>query len=164
MLTFVDGDLVKTEDSWRGEPSQVDAEGIRHPDLRRLFSLWNEKRGLRRFPGPSEITPRDMLYMLDRIALVEVQCDPLRFYWRVVGGWWRDHFGFEGTGKFVDEWPSETQRNMLLESYGNVVATEAPCRHLRNQFVDGQTLVYEAILLPLGSDDKFSTFLVGVSP
>ena len=53
---------------------------------------------------------------------------------------------------------------MLLESYGVIAATEGPCRHLRNQIVDGQTLVYEAILLPLGRDDKHSGFIVGVSP
>lgn len=64
MLTFVDGGLVNAEDSWSGEPSTVDAEAIRYPDLRRFYSLWDEKRGSRRFPGPGEINPRDMLYML----------------------------------------------------------------------------------------------------
>ena len=164
MLTFVDGDLVNAEDSWSGEPSTVDAEAIRHPDLRRLYSLWDEKRVSRRFPGPGEMSPRDMLYMLARVALVEVQRDPLRFYWRVVGGWWRDHFGVEGTGMYVDQWPSETQRNMLLQSYGTVVAAETPCRHVRNQVVDGQILEYEALLLPIGINDEFTMFLVGVNP
>ena len=164
MLTFVDGDLVKNEHSWKGEPSQVDASGIRHPDLQRLYQLWERKRGPLRFPEPGEITPRDMLYMLDRIALVEVQREPLRFYWRVVGGWWREHFDVEGTGMYVDQWPSEIQRNMLLESYGTVVKAEAPCRHVRNQLADGQTLEYEALLLPIGLEDQLTQFLVGVSP
>ena len=163
-MTFRDGNLVQSEDSWHGRPSSVLASEIAHPDLRRLYSIWDEARGSGRFPAPGVITPRQMLFMLERIALVEIKREPLRFFWRVVGGWWRDHFGFEGTGKYVDEWPSEPQRNMLLESYGVIVATEGPCRHLRNQIVDGQTLIYEAILLPLGSDDKLSSFIVGVTP
>lgn len=161
MQTFIDGDLVDAEDCWNGEPVQIDAEGVRHPDLLRLYSLWDKKRGSRRFPGPGEMSPRDMLYMLNRIALIEVQRDPLRFYWRVVGGWWRDNFGVEGTGMYVDQWPSKIQRDMLLESYGTIAATEAPCRHVRNQFIDGQILLYEALLLPIGVNDEFSMSIVG---
>lgn len=163
MMTFVDGNLVKSEDGWRDWPSSLIATEITNADLKRLYTIWDDMRGSRRFPAPGEITPRDMLFMLERIALVEVKRAPVRFYWRVVGGWWLDHFGFEGTGKYVDEWPSEVQRNMLLESYRAVVETEGPCRHVRNQIVDGQTLVYEAILLPLGDDNKLSTFIVGLS-
>lgn len=163
MMTFVDGNLAKSGDSWRGRPSSLVASEITNADLRRLYSIWDEKRGSRRFPAPGEITPRDMLFMLERIALVEVKREPVRYYWRVVGGWWRDHFGFEGTGKYVDEWPSEAQRNMLLESYEVLVETGGPCRHVRNQIVDGQTLIYEAVLLPLGDDNNLSTFIVGLS-
>jgi len=53
---------------------------------------------------------------------------------------------------------------MLLESYRTVEATEAPYLHVRNQFIDGNILAYEALLLPIGVDDKFLQFLVGVAP
>lgn len=59
---------------------------------------------------------------------------------------------------------SVSQRNMLLESYRTVEATEAPYLHVRNQFIDGNILAYEALLLPIGVDDKFLQFLVGVAP
>ena len=132
--------------------------------MRRLYPIWNQKCSSRRYPAPGEVTPRDMLHVLDRITLVEVRRDPLPFYWRVVGGWWRDRFGAEGTGMYADQWPSVSQRNMLLESYGTVEATEAPYLHVRNQFIDGNILAYEALLLPIDVNDKFLQFLVGVAP
>jgi len=96
--------LAKAGDSWSGVSSAVAAEEISHSDLRRLYPIWNQKCSSRRYPAPGEVTPRDMLHVLDRITLVEVRRDPLPFYWRVVGGWWRDRFGAEGTGMYADQW------------------------------------------------------------
>jgi hypothetical protein len=162
MMTFMDGNLVNARDSWSGVPGPASADEIEHPELRRLYSIWEEKRGGRRFPAQRDIGPRDLAFMLSRIALVEIRRDPLHFFWRIVGGWWRDQFGVEGTGMRVDEWPSPTQRAMLLQSYRAVTVSESPCRHVRNQSADGKLLRYEALLLPLGEDDVMKMFLVGV--
>lgn len=51
MLTFVDGRLENAQDSWSGAPSSVLSDEIRHPDLQRLYSIWDQKRGSRRFPA-----------------------------------------------------------------------------------------------------------------
>ena len=50
MMTFRDGNLIQSEVSWHGRPFSVLASDVGHPDLRRLYSIWDEARDYVVFP------------------------------------------------------------------------------------------------------------------
>ena len=132
--------------------SAFDPSEIREPRLRRLHDYWAQRRGARRFPARADLDPVDFPYLLGQVTLVDVHAESRRYRWRLVGTWWREKFGLEGTGMWVDEWPFPDQRAAVLRSYDLVMAAGHPLVFDRSVWLDGRLLVVETLLLPLSEN------------
>lgn len=130
----------------------LDPATIGDARLRRLFAYWQEKRAGREFPRRADIDPVDFAYLLGQIALVEILDDPRVYRWRLVGMWWREKFGIEATGTWVDDWPFEDQRRAARSTYDRVVAERRPLLFDRAVLLDGRRFNTEMLLLPLSEN------------
>jgi hypothetical protein len=133
------------------------AEDLEQPALRDFLRYWNEKRGTRRWPSRSDIDPLDFKPLLGHIVLLDVVYDDAagaepRFRYRLFGTTFVDWFGFDLTGRMIDDWPEPEYRAVMNASYREVVTTGRPFRRLRRFVKDDRSLRYEALMLPLGID------------
>ena len=68
--------------------------------------------------------------------------------------------GYDVTGKFVEEVPDPEFRQIMLDTYRNVVEAGEPMRAVREQAYDGKTHRYEIIWLPLSDDGAIINMLI----
>lgn len=139
--------------------------GLEHPQLQWLYKYWLDRRGDDGFVPRESISIADFPHLLRRIALAEVIGEPPRFYWRVVGDFWRELTGFEGSRTFVDQYPFEEHRRAVTVSYTAVMNTNQPHRVVRTVVLDEKILNFEALLLPLSKNaEKVSMILTCIAP
>jgi hypothetical protein len=139
------------------------AEDLGDPTLRMLYRYWDERRGTRRWPSRSDIDPLDLKPLLGRLVLLETVRDgdaPPRFRYRLFGTAFVDWFGFDMTGRMIDDWPAPEYRAVMNASYRDLVATGRPVRRLRRFIKDERILRYEAVMLPLGDAAQVTMILV----
>lgn len=129
-------------------------EGIRHPELRRLYDYWKARRGGRRYPGRLDIDPVDIKYALGNVSLVEVVGDPPRFRWRLVGSQLAHRLGNDMTNQWVDEYPNQGYREYLIGSYHKILKTGEPTLALNERDIEGKPRRFEVLRLPLAEDGQ----------
>jgi len=135
---------------------------VESPILRRFFQYYLEKRGNRAFPARADIDPVDFPYALGDITLVNVHYDPLNFSFRLDGSRHVERFGFDLTGRSLDEFPFPEMRQAIFESYKDVIDHREPRRYFRDLESAGRWFRYETLLLPLSRDEKTIDIIVSV--
>jgi hypothetical protein len=130
------------------------AEQVASPLLQRLLQEWDARRRGRAMPARADFQPEAMRFILGSLILVDVLADPLRFRYRLVGtnlAWRR---GVDLTGSLLDQHPDQRLREEAVAACRIVVDTRRPYL-FRPRFVgtSGTSFNYEALLLPLSSDD-----------
>jgi len=81
-----------------------DRHRIRSPYLQMLFDYWESLRGDRPAPDASEIDPLDIpRAALPYVILVDLERNPLRARYRLVGTHGVQAAGWDYTGKYVEE-------------------------------------------------------------
>jgi hypothetical protein len=145
-------------------PAPIGGEAdLETPSLRQLWLFLEAKRGARAMLSRADIDPGELKSVLPRVGLVEVHRDPLRFRIRLAGTSWRSDLGFEPTGMWLDDWPHATQRRLLAESWGAVVEGRHPVCTRRHAVIDGVSLVFEAMILPLSPNGETINMLLTIS-
>ncbi len=127
---------------------------VESPILRRFFQYYLEKRGGRPFPARADLDPVDFSYALGDITLVDVHHDPLKFSFRLDGSRHVERFGFDLTGRSLDDFPYPEMRQAIYDSYKDIVEHREPRRYFRDLQSSGRWFRYETLLLPLSSDGK----------
>jgi hypothetical protein len=137
---------------------------IKNPRLRRLYEYWDSKRGGRRMPARADIDPVDMVFALGNVILAEILPEtPPRYRIRLHGTTLAQYVGYDLTGKMLDEMPVPEFRDLSARSFNKVVKTAEPLHVLADRLVDRRMQRYEAILMPLSSDDeRVEMLLVGL--
>ncbi|HVM83301.1 MAG TPA: PAS domain-containing protein [Candidatus Binatia bacterium] len=125
---------------------------IESPTLSRFFQYYLEKRRGRDFPARADIDPCDFPYALGDITLIDVRYDPLKFFFRLDGSRHVERFGFDMTGRSLDEFPYPEMRQAIFDSYRDVIDHREPRRYFRDLESSGRWFRYETLLLPLSSD------------
>lgn len=141
-------------------PGTLDPTAVGNERLRRLLAYWESRRAGRAMPRRGDIDPVDFAYLLGNITLVEVHADPRTYRWRLVGTWWREKFGVEATGMWIDEWPFEKQRAAVRTAYDRVVAARAPRVFARVLQLDGRRIASETLMLPLSENGTDVSMIV----
>lgn len=138
------------------------AEDLGDPALRDLHRYWTARRGTRRWPARDDVDPLDLKPLLGRLALLETVGggDAMQFRYRLFGTSFVDWFGFDMTGRMIDDWPKPEYRAVMTASYREVVTAGRPFRRLRRFVKDGHLLRYEALMLPLGDAAQVTMILV----
>jgi hypothetical protein len=135
---------------------------IESPTLRRFYGYYRQKSGSRPFPARADLDPLDFPYALGDVTLVDVRHDPLRFHFRLDGTRHVERFGFDMTGRTLDDFPYPEMRQKIFDSYCDVVEHRRPAQYYRDLQADGRWFRYEALLLPLSADGATVDMLMSV--
>jgi hypothetical protein len=139
---------------------------IRHPSLKRMFRLWDTKRGDRRWPLRHDLDPCEFSFILGYVTLLDVIAPadgrPRRFYFRVDGTKQAELFGMDCTGKFLDQAVSVPSSQLAEESYNATIDSGEPQYRAREIEFRGRFLQYEIILLPMSRDGSVADMLMTV--
>jgi hypothetical protein len=130
--------------------------------LRALEAYWRSKRHGSTLPARRDIDPWEMRNFLSHVFLVTVTQNPMRFWFRLVGGDVEQEYGEELTNRYLDEIDLDRVRHDVFEDYETAVREARPvyarCNYLKD---DGKHLHYERVLLPLSSDGETVDMLLG---
>jgi len=96
--------------------------------LTALHAYWNHRRGTRAVPDRRDIDPVDIgPGLLPNVGLVDVVDGGVRFRNRLVGTAIVERWGFETTGRFLDEIMTEgSYRDFIHELYRDACRFRAP--------------------------------------
>jgi len=140
------------------------SDEITHPTLVAIYRYWDSKRRGRVMPQRPDIDPTEIARLLPHIFMVDVERDPLRFRYRLIGTAICEFLGRDFTGRIVDatNYPPE-QAAELQKIYGAVVETARPvaCKGTIFYVPGREWLLTEAILLPLSKDGINVNIILG---
>ncbi|MEI6559075.1 MAG: PAS domain-containing protein [Rhodospirillaceae bacterium] len=141
---------------------------IRPDDLAsgRLISLrdyWRARRGTRPWPLRSDIDPVDIPALLPGVMLIDVETEPQRFRFRLVGTRMVEVFGQDPTGKYLDQPWHRRETASLLAPLRRTVASAGPAAVCGIVAWDnGASVDIEWLFLPLGNaSGRVSMILAG---
>ncbi len=136
---------------------EATAETVQRPRLRRLLDYWHAQRGERRLPARGDLDPLDFPWLLGNISLAEVLREStgnLRFRLRLVGTRAVERFGYDPTGRFIDELPEPDYRDRLRIKFNELVRRGVPLVEQLDMVIDERRHDYEILRLPLASDGE----------
>jgi|SRR4051812_32065761 hypothetical protein len=133
---------------------------LESPILRRFFEYYTAKAGTRLIPARGDLDPVEFSYALGDITLIDVAYDPLRFSFRLDGSRHVERFGFDLTGRSLDDFPYPEMRQAIYESYREVVDGRVPRRYYRDLESSGRWFRYETLILPLSNDGERINMLI----
>jgi hypothetical protein len=77
------------------------SDEITHPTLVAIYRYWDNKRRGRAMPQRADIDPTEIVRLLPYIFMVDVERDPLRFRYRLIGTAICEFLGRDFTGRMV---------------------------------------------------------------
>ncbi len=124
-----------------------------------LWRYWTAKRGTRAMPLRKDISPLDIPKLLPNLVLID-RTDAGLFRFRLVGTAVAEAYGFDATGKTVDEAMTEPRRSKAKQHYGAAFTSGRPV-FTRNRYRTSRLveLVVSRVLLPL-ADEAGATIMV----
>lgn len=118
-----------------------------------LHDYWRVARGERRFPRRADIDPADIVRLLPNVMLTEIERDPLRIWYRVVGTAVVARTGLDFTRRYLHDTPFAHATSGWPRLYEEMLETGQPI--FGRDFVimpDGTPLHSEFCMLPLARD------------
>ncbi len=123
------------------------------PSITELYEYWLSRRGGRAMPRRADIDPADIRHLLPAIALVDIEPQPFRVRYRLVGTRLVQDMGHDFTGFYLDELRFD-KPDELLALYRRAAAEKAPAfRSGTWRRPDGIVWGLETAILPLSDDD-----------
>lgn len=125
------------------------------PEIAKIFRYWLSKGRNEQLPSRKDIDPVDIPDLLPKVQLVDVERNPLRFRYRLVGTELVERRGNDPTGKDVASafYGADLQR--VLENYTYVTDTQV-FQYSNTKFQEprGWYVSLERIYLPLSEDGE----------
>ncbi|WP_374466066.1 PAS domain-containing protein [Ferrovibrio sp.] len=140
----------------QGAPSldfASDAGRIQDSNVRQFLQLWLAARDAGPLPDKSFLDPLRLRFLLGSLSLLEVQPDPLRFRYRLIGTDIVQRLGYELTGKWLDEHPDPTIRPFILKGATMVFHAAKPVYGYAQARVLGEDWLLEVVAVPLFGPD-----------
>jgi hypothetical protein len=125
---------------------------IRHPILKRMVALWDEKRRGRDWPVRADFDPLEFWFAVGYVSLIDVSTSETgkrRYFFRLDGTRQVDLFGIDFTGKYLDQVYDAEELPMAEQSYGITVEQGEPQYYVREVEFHGRPIQYEIVILPL---------------
>jgi hypothetical protein len=127
------------------------------PTITELHQYWLARRGERLMPRRADIDPAHIAALLPHIALVDIEHEPFRVRYRVVGTKMVEYCGHDFTGLYLDE-VKFSKPDELLALYRRAATERAPTFRSTNwRSPDGAFWALENAILPLSEDDVLVT-------
>lgn len=136
----------------------VFGEGPDQERLRAVFDYWNGKRRGREMPSRADLDPADLKPFLAQLALLDVENEPLRFRYRLVGTEVtrirRGTTKSDPTGQYVDEVTHHQGTSAVVAHYRRVVVERKPTvdSGTYTRSPDHPWLRFTRLVLPLSAD------------
>jgi len=126
---------------------------IRHPILKRMVALWDEKCGGREWPLRRDLDPLEFWFAVGYVTLIDVRPGSApgarRYFFRLDGTRQVELFGVDFTGKFLDQVYDAESLPLAETSYGATVEQGEPHYYVRQVEFHGRPIQYEIVILPL---------------
>ncbi len=139
-------------------------EHVRNPALRHVVSYWFDICGGRPMPARRDINPIEIRSALAQIWLCDYLSESDRFRYRLAGDEINDFWGFNLSGKYLDEIVPAERLASVTKKYR--MATELPaivydrgCLSLTEEIKRNG----ERIILPLSDDGRTVNALLGAT-
>jgi hypothetical protein len=131
--------------------------------LRGLHEYWQSKLDGRPMPRRADIDPTEIPPLLSHVALIGVEEEPRRLFFRLIGTHITGSLGRDSTGRYFDEVYEGPMLEDLLRLYGIVLQSKSPVRHVgKALYSDKKHRDYESVHLPLSDDGRtVNIILVG---
>lgn len=132
------------------------------PRIHRLYGYWQHQCMSGKLPRRADIAPDQIRDLLPNIIIVDVERNPMRFRYRLVGTRVVEYNGVEFTGRYLGEigWPEEQE---LVDSYAFVVSSRRPFFGLLAWgLVTGALGRCEFARLPLSEDGELVTQILAM--
>lgn len=135
---------------------RFDPGRIEESTLRTLFEYWDGQRPVPgRLPARRDIDPLDIPKLLPCIYVLDVERDPMRFRFRLVGTSIIDWFKRDATGMYMDDPEYGRQVEVILTHYLEVVDAARPrYDHHHSPQLDARYRNYARLMCPLATDGK----------
>lgn len=125
------------------------------PAARELLAYWEGKKAGRRLPSRKDIDPFEIKGLLRNVLLIDVEHDPLRLKYRLIGTGITTAMGRDSTGKYYDEIYSKKLLSGIYASFEWMFQNYRPLRtHGEAFYPDRNFYKYETLNLPLSSDGE----------
>lgn len=129
------------------------ADEIDSSRIRQLFEYWQSKRQGAALPRRADIDPTQIPQLMPYVLLVDIEQNPFRVRYRLVGTKVVESTGFEFTGRYLDEIVLPDDEGPFLESYQLCCDTGMPVLARIKWHLDADTTgEYDACFLPLSDD------------
>jgi hypothetical protein len=128
-----------------------------HASVRALLTYWQRIHPPEGLPGRKHFDPAAVVPLLPNIVLVEVQREPLRFRYRLLGSRVDSVAGKNLSGQWLDEaYARLPNASVMLAEYAKVVETGQPIwrRGEPRVLPVPECRTIEVLRLPLASDGK----------
>jgi len=135
---------------------QVDrSNALESEPLNRLVGLWRDKYDGEHLPSRRDFDSETLLSFGGRIALIEVEANPRRYRYRLVGTQITGAVGRDSTGRYFDDlYDSEYYRRMA-EHFEEIIETKKAIRTVGNMAHSEKPYIsVEGIDMPLADDGK----------
>lgn len=126
-----------------------------HPKLQRVFRYWESIHPAHGLPGRQHVDPLALADLLPGIWLLDVQREPFRLRYRLVGTRVVEAIGQETTGRWLDEaHPHLLEYPQYFDRFQEVVATKIPNRRRgpARMWSHQDFREIENVILPLAND------------
>jgi hypothetical protein len=132
------------------------------PQLKASLEVWQAKRGTRRMPARSELTLRDLKFVLPNLAFVDIVRDGARTRFKVrLAGSELDAFLGAMTGRFIDEAVPSRFAEKWTTLWQPAIDARAPLRTAgRIEFGERRCYVGETFYAPLAADGETPDILM----
>lgn len=146
-------------DFWVRTDASLDC---RDPVLFQILDYWKGKRGERDMPGRADIDPVEMRAFLGNIIIIDVERDPFRLRYRLIGTRITALMGRDSTGKYYDEIYDKGLLSSIYRSFEWIFEHRRPLRTYGEAFyADRNFYEYETLNLPLSSDGEVIDKILG---
>ena len=131
----------------------LDQSEITSATVQRMAGYLARKRDGRALPSRADVDPTEIREFLPYMVLVDIQDDPLRVYYRLVGTRIAEFYG-EFTGTWMHDRPiSDAYRQIAENIYRTLLDTKAPVYGVTEMRTRSDAMVsYEWGYFPLSTD------------
>lgn len=137
---------------------------LEHPSLRSLLEIWRDACPPGRLPQRTDISPRAIGRHLPHAVLVDIEGEPPRYRWRLIGTHVTQALGRDSTGRWLDELYQPEAMAAVELAFGLSLERRAAIRFTGTFAFAGKSYFsFESVNLPLADrDDRLVMLLIGV--
>ncbi|GAB4371965.1 MAG: hypothetical protein Kow00114_33180 [Kiloniellaceae bacterium] len=131
----------------------TDADQIESALIRQLYLYWRSKCRQGAIPRRADIDPVEIPKLVPNLLIADIEHEPFRVKYRLVGTNVVEATGFEFTGRYLDEIVLADDEGPFLECYQVACASRLPV-HTRIKWHLGDDTVreYDICIMPLSDD------------